>query len=282
VVTGHTGFIGGHLAARLANNGVDVVGFSKSTGGDLLHDEFPMDGVGHMFHLAALSYVPDSWNDPEAFHLVNTHGTTRVLEKCRRAGVSMTFVSTFVYAADAPMPVSEAALPAPANPYAFSKLAAEDACRFYARTFDMDITILRLFNTYGPGQSGPFLVPTIARQAVDPAVSEISAANLAPRRDFVHVDDVVDALVASARLPGGGTYNVGSGASHSVGDVIAACLNASGAAKPVRDRGEVRPNEVMDIVADISALTAATGWQPRIGFEAGIRSVIDSLVQARP
>jgi len=228
--------------------------------------------------------VPDSWTDPAAFHLVNTHGTVRVLDQCRRAGVPLTFISTFVYGAAAPVPVSEDFPPAPANPYAWSKLAAENACRFFAKTFGMDVTVLRLFNAYGPGQKDSFLIPTIARQAVDPSVKEIVVADLAPRRDFVHVDDVVDAMISTIGLSGGGmsgggTYNVGSGRSWSIGDVIAACLKAAGADKPYSDRGERRENEVMDVVADISALTAATGWRPQIGFEQGMKTVIEA--QAR-
>lgn len=275
VVTGETGFIGRRLSARLEALGVKVAGFSRSTGGDLLTGDLPLDGAGHVFHLGALSFVPDSWTDPASCHLVNTHGTVRVLDQCRRAGVPLTFISTFVYGAGAPVPVSEDFPPAPANPYAWTKLAAEDACRFFAKTFGTKVTVLRLFNAYGPGQRDSFLIPTIARQAVDPSVKEIVVADLAPRRDFIHVDDVVDAMISTIGMPGGGTYNVGSGRSWSIGDVIAACLKAAGTDKPYSGRGERRENEVMDVVADISALTAATGWRPQVGFDQGMRSVIE-------
>lgn len=276
VVTGETGFVGRRLTARLEALGIEVAGFSRSTGGDLLTGDLPLDGAGHVFHLGALSFVPDSWTDPANFHLVNTHGTVRVLDQCRNAGVPVTFISTFVYGAGAPVPVPEDFPPAPANPYAWSKLAAEDACRFFAKTFGMDVTVLRLFNAYGPGQKDSFLIPTIARQAVNSSVKEIVVADLAPRRDFVHVDDVVEAMISTIGMSGGGTYNVGSGRSWSIGDVIAACLKAAGADKPYSDRGERRENEVMDVVADISALTAATGWRPQIGFEQGMKSVIEA------
>ena len=108
-------------------------------------------------------------------------------------------------------------------------------------------------------------------------MKEIVVADLAPRRDFVHVDDVVDAMISTIGLPGGGTYNVGSGRSYSIGDVIAACLKAAGTDKPYSERGERRENEVMDVVADISALTAATGWRPKTEFENGMKSVIEAL-----
>ena len=277
LVTGHTGFIGRHLTARLESLSVTVAGFSRSTSGDLLEHDLPLEGAGHVFHLAGLSYVPDSWADPAGIYRVNTEGTVRVLDQCRRAGVPLTFISTFVYGAGAPVPVPETFPPVPANPYAFSKLAAEEACRFFARTFDMDVTVLRLFNAYGPGQSDSFLIPTIVRQAANPDVAEIVLADLEPRRDFIHVSDVVEAMIRTIGLPGGGTYNIGSGRSHSIGEVIAACLKATGVSKPYRGRGERRENEVMDVVADISAFTAATGWRPQMGLEAGMQTVIDSV-----
>lgn len=276
LVTGSTGFIGRRLVQRLERDGAVVTGVSRSTGIDFTRDDLPMDGVEHVSHLGGLSFVPDSWRDPAACYLANAHGTVRVLEQCRRTGASMTFVSTYVYGFPAPIPVSEATEPKPNNPYAFSKLAAEEACRFFARTFDMKVSVLRLFNAYGPGQAQSFLVPTIAQQVVDGSNKEVVVADLAPRRDFIHVDDVVEALLISQRLSPGQPYNVGSGMSRSVQDVIEACLAAAGVEKPYRAREERRTNEISDVVADISALSAATGWQPRISFREGMKTVIEA------
>jgi nucleoside-diphosphate-sugar epimerase len=277
IVTGRSGFIGSRLAQRLERDGVRVTGVSRADGIDITRDALPLDGVDHVYHLGGLSFVPDAWEDPVGYHMANAHGTVRVLDQCRRAGVSMTFISSYVYGSPAPIPVSEKTPPNPTNPYAFSKVAAEDACRFYARTFGLNVSILRPFNVYGPGQSASFLIPTIARQAVDPDCREIVVADLAPRRDFVHVDDVVAALLIAPRLPSGEVFNVGSGASHSIQDVIEACLSAAGASKPVRARGEQRTNEISDVVADISALSAAGNWRPQVTFDAGIKTVIEAM-----
>jgi nucleoside-diphosphate-sugar epimerase len=133
-----------------------------------------------------------------------------------------------------------------------------------------------LFNTYGPGQAKTFLVPTIAQQVVDRNSREIVVADLAPRRDFVHVDDVVEALLISHRLPSGQPFNVGSGQSRSVQDVIEACLAAANVDKPYRAREERRTNEISDVVADISALSAATGWRPSIPLREGMKTVIEA------
>ena len=136
---------------------------------------------------------------------------------------------------------------------------------------------MRLFNVYGPGQDDTFLLPTIARQVLDPAVSEIIVADLAPRRDFVHVDDVVNALILAPTLPAGKPFNVGSGRSWSVEDVIKTCLECEGLSKPYHDRGERRGNEILDVIADITAIQQACGWRPGTGFKEGIQSVIAGL-----
>jgi nucleoside-diphosphate-sugar epimerase len=112
---------------------------------------------------------------------------------------------------------------------------------------------------------------------LDPGVNEIVVADLAPRRDFVHVDDVVEALIRSPDFPAGAVFNVGSGKSWSVRDVIEACLAGAGITKPFREKGARRSNEVLDVVADISAIEQACGWRPRTSFESGIRSVLESI-----
>ena len=277
LVTGSNGFVGSHLARRLKESGLTVTGASRASGFDLTRDELPLDGVDHVFHVAGLTYVPAAWSDPAAFYRVNADGTVRVLEQCRRTGVSLTYVSAYVYGIPAALPVGEDQPARPNNPYAFSKLAGEEACRFYAQTYGLAAGILRPFNVYGPGQEERFLIPTIARQVLDPAVRDIVVADLEPRRDFVHVADLVEALVAAPDLPPGRPYNVGSGQSWSVGDVIATCLARAGVTKPFRSRGERREQEIPDVVADISAIRAACGWQPRIDFPSGITTVLESL-----
>lgn len=276
-VIGNSGFVGRRLQERLDSLGVNVRGFSRSTGYDVIRDELPLAGVEHVFHVAGQVFVPNAWSDPASFYQVNAYGTVRVLEQCRRAGVPVTYVSAYVYGAPASLPIAESAPARANNPYAFSKLAGEEACRFFMTYYGLQVSILRLFNVYGPGQQESFLIPTIARQVLDPAVREIVVADLGPRRDFVHIDDVVDALLSVSGGGAAGTFNVGSGESWSVEDVIATCLRESGTSKAFRDRGERRSNEIMDVVADITAIKAACGWMPRVSFTNGIRSVLESV-----
>lgn len=274
LITGHTGFVGRHLTDRLRSEGVTVRGTSKSCGFDILTDPLPLKGIDHVYHLAARTFVPKAWTDPESFYLINAHGTVRVLEQCRQAGTPMTYMSAYVYGQPSALPISENTSPKPNNPYAFSKFAGETACRFYSETFQLPVSIIRPFNIFGPGQDPSFLIPYIIQQILDSAVAEIYLDNLAPRRDYVYVDDVIDALIAAPRLPSGSPFNVGSGRSISVEDVIRSCLHSAGISKPYHQRGNIRANEINDVIANISAIDAAIGWRPQVNFEQGIRSIL--------
>ena len=135
IVTGSTGFIGSHLAKRLQAEGVTVTGLAPATGFDILTDALPLDGVDHVYHLAGLTFVPRSWDDPVSFHHVNTHGTVRVLDQCRRGGVPVTFASAYVYGTPAKVPIDERApsgsvQPTTTNSWRLSHLALRHSPRF--------------------------------------------------------------------------------------------------------------------------------------------------------
>lgn len=272
-VTGAKGFVGRHLVAALYDTGQPVLELSRAGGFDLLSDDLPGDDITVVYHLAARTFVPAAWDDPVDFHLVNAHGTLRMLEQCRQRKIPMVYVSAYIYGVPETLPVEETAPIRLNNPYGFSKYAGEEACRFYADVFGVPVSIFRLFNVYGPGQDRHFLIPEIMGQIKDPKVAEIRLKDLAPRRDYVHVSDVVDALRLGPALDGLNTFNVGSGRSISVEDIVEAIRLAAGSTKPYRSSGERRPNEVMDVIADISALTGTGLWKPKVGFEDGIREL---------
>jgi nucleoside-diphosphate-sugar epimerase len=274
VVTGGGGFLGSALVCRLENLGAEVVGLSRASGFNLLEDAMPLDGVEHIFHLAAETGVPDSWKHPERFHLVNTHGTIRVMDQARIAGCCVTYVGAYVYGVPQRLPIDELHPVDPNNPYAFSKWMGEQACAWYSEIYKLPVTAIRLFNVYGPGQSDRFLIPRIVGQALNPGYGDIELMDLAPRRDYLYVDDAVEALLLSRPSRGFRIYNVGSGLSHSVSEVVDTVLRCSGTHKRVRVVGEPRPNEIPDVRADCSLLRSETGWRPRYSLEDGIRQVI--------
>lgn len=274
LVTGSGGFLGRKLVARLRANGWEVIELGRANGFDLLNDALPARAGDLVFHLAAETGVPDSWEDPARFHLVNTHGTVRVLDACRRAGADLVFVGAYIYGVPVQLPIAESHPLDPNNPYAFSKWMAEQACEWFARQYSMNVAAVRLFNVYGAGQSDRFIVPRILSQALDASAPDIRLLDLEPRRDYLYVDDAVDALLASASSGGFRLYNVGSGSSHSVQDVVDAVFAAVGASKPVVATGEKRRNEIPDVRADCSRLHADSGWSPRFSLLEGIRAMV--------
>src|SRR5262249_23823638 len=181
--------------------------------------------VDHVFHLAARSYVPDSWADPAGFLHTNVTGTARALDYCRANGAHLVFMSSYLYGTPKRLPIREDDPADPGNPYALSKFLAEQVCAFHAATLRVPVTVLRPFNIFGPGQRLEFLIPAIVEQVR--RGGEIRVKDLAPRRDFVFVDDVVAALIGAIAKPGGyRVFNIGSGISHSVREVIDAVQKA--------------------------------------------------------
>jgi nucleoside-diphosphate-sugar epimerase len=197
LVTGATGFIGNALCSRLEANETKVIRMSRSLGQDVTSqaafEPFLKSGVGTVYHLAARTFVPESWTDPASFYRVNTIGTQHALEFCRAVGARLFYLSAYVYGTPEYLPIDENHPVQPSNPYAHSKWLGEELCRYYFRTWNLPVTIVRAFNAYGPGQSSRFLVPSIVRQWVQGEV--VRVANLAPKRDFVYLDDLVERCV---------------------------------------------------------------------------------------
>lgn len=273
-VTGAGGFLGQALVARLRVLGAEPVELSRARGFSLLDEAVELGGLDYVFHLAAETGVLEAWADPVHFHLVNNHGTVRMLDACRRAGIGMTYVGAYIYGVPRTLPIDESHPVDPNNPYAFSKWMGEQSCEWFARVYGVPITAIRLFNVYGPGQSSRFLVSRILEQAMDPAAEQIELMDLNPRRDYLYVDDAVDALLVSRATSQFSLYNVGNGESYSVAEVASLALQAAGADKPVVASGDVRPNEVPDVRADCAKLRAATGWAPRYPLAAGLEEMV--------
>lgn len=275
LVTGASGFIGRHLCPQLSDLGHEVVAVSRSGGFDITLDTLPLQGVTQVIHLAARTGVPASWQEPVAFHWVNAHGTLRLLEQCRNAACPVLHVSAYIYGRPERMPIAEDAPIAANNPYAFSKFAAEQACVFYSEHWGLPVSIVRPFNVYGPGQDSRFLIPFIVEQAIDPARERIELLDLAPRRDYIYISDLIDAIIAVAQAGEPGTFNIGSGTSDSVAEVASKVAALAGTHKPVVAVGVPRQNEIADVRADIRRIRQATGWEPRVSLDAGLRRVVE-------
>ncbi len=229
-------------------------------------------GVRTVFHCAGRSFVPASWKDPQSFYRINTLGTQRVLEYCHTEKARLIYVSTYVYGQPRYLPIDEAHPAQPLNPYTHSKWLGEEICRFYQDHMGVEVTILRPFNIYGPGQSEQFLVAQLVRQWQSGA--DIVVTDPAPRRDYIYIDDFVDACAVVARLEHPAPiYNVGSGRSLSVAEVLALLGEAVGAPIAWRSRGEPRQGEIANVVASC-ALVRENLWKPRVDFQEGLRKMV--------
>jgi nucleoside-diphosphate-sugar epimerase len=276
LVTGARGFIGRALVHRLESEGHSVIGLSTRNG-DISEQAtlHPYRGseIQHVFHLAGRSFVPQSWSEPIEFHRVNTAGTLNVLEFCRERRLSLTYVSAYLYGQPLTQPIREDHPLVPNNPYGLSKMLAEIACEFYARTHDLKITVIRPFNVYGFGQNESFLIPIILRQIL--SADEVRVQDLAPKRDYLYIDDLIELLLATLNAPPGyNVYNAGTGSSLSVADVIAVTQAQAGTSKPARCGESVRAYEIPDTRADIEKARSELGWSPRYNFRDGIGTIV--------
>lgn len=273
LVTGATGFVGRYLVKALAARG-HVVRSHSSRDGDIANCRLPIDGVDHVFHLAAKTFVPESWNSPQSFYSVNVMGTVNVLEHCRHNRIPVTLLSSYVYGQPQRLPISEDHPLCATNPYGHSKLMAEEAGRFYEKDFGIRVVIVRPFNIYGPGQSPAFLIPTMVEQAMDASASEIRLKELRPRRDYVYIDDAIELLLLTLGKNVKGVYNLGCGESVSVAELAELVRRTVGTEKPVVSDEQPRPQELMDVRADVSRAASELGWRPTTSLSVGIAKVV--------
>jgi nucleoside-diphosphate-sugar epimerase len=270
VVTGADGFIGRYLIGDLHSRGYKVYAHSIKDG-DLSCCVLDYPKIQHVFHLAGKSFVPDSWRDPGSFYQVNVVATVNVLEFCRRSGASLTYISSYVYGRPHCIPIPEDHPLQAFNPYGHSKILAEETCRFYSAEHGLKISIVRPFNIYGPGQDHRFLVPMLVRQALDPDRLVIEVADDRPRRDFLYVSDLIRLIVATLEQSGCGAYNAGSGVSVGIGEIVEIINTFLPHPKKLVSRNESRPQEVMDLAADITKAGRDLQWKPVVDMVSGLR-----------
>ena len=299
LITGATGFAGGHLVESLAGSN-RLVGWGRSTprpeiahlveshAVDLLDRAQVRSAIASLrpstiFHLAGAPNVAESWRDTTKPLAGNVLATSHLFDAIRRAGLTcrVLVTGTAVVYAPSDTPIKEEGTLAPGNPYALSKLAQEQlAMRAFADD-GLDIVMVRSFNHTGPRQPPAFVAPSMARQIAliekGDAEPVIRVGNLDARRDFTDVRDVVRAYVSLATLgKSGEIYNVGSG----VGRSIQSLLDALKSRARVEVRVEVdperfRPTETSALVADTTRLRDRTGWQPQISFESMLDHLLD-------
>jgi GDP-4-dehydro-6-deoxy-D-mannose reductase len=280
LVTGSTGFIGRQLLPRFSSSHFEIVKFNHSHGeiwDEMTWDKLPK--VDTVIHMAAKTFVPDSWTNPQDFLKVNFQGAVCALEYCRKHDANLIFLSSCMYGDPKFLPIPETAEVKAFNPYGLSKKLAEEVCEFYTSHFNVDVTILRAFNVYGPGQSSDFLIPFIIQQAIEG--KKIIVKDLEPKRDYIYVEDLVNFIfeAVNARLKGINIFNVGTGVSYSVAKIITLVQNILGTDLNVVSSGQRRKGEVLDIKADITKASTILKFTPAWSLQEGLAAIISKMIR---
>jgi len=299
LVTGGAGFIGSHLVDALVAGGwaVDVVddlssGSERNVApGARLHklditDRPALEAAVQeaapeaIFHLAAQASVTASVADPGRDCAVNVQGTLNVVDLAGRVGAPVAFTSTggALYGDDAPMPTSEERIPAPLSPYGASKWAGEAYVNTWSLSTGVPHAVCRLGNVYGPRQSphGEAGVVAIFSHRLHTGSAPVLYGHGAPTRDYVHVADVVRALMAASGRRG--TFNVATGVQTDVSSVWAA-LRAAAGSELEPQLADLRPGELQHSCLDVSRAQRELGWRAEIPIEEGLRQTYAALVE---
>ncbi len=302
LVTGAGGFIGSHLSERLAELGartralvhynsagswgwLDGSAYTEEIevfAGDLRDRESlarALDGIEVVFHLAALIAIPYSYNAPLSYLHTNVEGTLNLLLEARRLGIArIVHTSTSeVYGSARTVPINEDHPLQGQSPYSASKIGADKMAEAFLCSFDLPVTTVRPFNTFGPRQSERAVIPTIIAQAL--AGGDICLGALTPTRDFNYVRDTVEGFLAaaSAAQAVGEVINIGSGREISIRALAEKIMSLVGQELPIRCDGKrLRPeaSEVDRLCADNTKARGLLDWQPAFTLEHGLEETI--------
>jgi dTDP-glucose 4,6-dehydratase len=304
-VTGAGGFIGSHLTEALVQAGAEVTAAvrynSRGDEGHLAHmaptvrdglrihridladieaTRGALEGVEVIFHLAALVGIPYSYSHPHDTVMNNVLSTVNVLGVARDLGVSrLVQTSTSeVYGSACAVPIPETHVLQPQSPYSASKIATDHIALSYHHAFQLPVTLVRPFNTFGPRQSARAVIPAVMSQAL--AGSEIQVGSTTTTRDFTFVEDTVRGFMLAGDAPAavGGVFNIGTGVETSIDEAIRTIVRVVGKkVQLVHDPRRVRPetSEVSRLCADITKARTLLGYQPQVSFEDGIRRTVD-------
>jgi UDP-glucose 4-epimerase len=301
VVTGGAGFIGSHLVSRLLEDGYRVTVIDNLCSGNLsnlrhIRDHFEfvlgdagdpellnrvLPGVDVVFHHAAIASVPRSVNFPLESHHACATMTIRLLDACRQAGVRRVVYagSSSAYGNNPNSPLPETAVPEAHSPYAAAKLAGESYCEAFANTYDIEVVRLRYFNIFGPRQDpeSPYaaVIPIFVNLLLQDKRPTIFGDGL-QTRDFVHVDNVVEANLLAARTPGisGRVFNVGTGKPRTVIEMLQQICRILD--RPFEPHfAPERLGDVRHSSADITAIERELGFWEKTGFEEGLQETVE-------
>ncbi len=306
LVTGSDGFIGSHLVEKLIDEGYEVRAFtyynSFNTWGWL--DTFPrnklkeievftgdirdpngvrkaMEDIDEAYHLAALIAIPFSYHSPDSYVDTNIKGTLNVLQAARDLGTKRVLITSTseVYGTAQYVPIDEKHPFQGQSPYSATKIGADRIAESFYRSFDMPITIVRPFNTYGPRQSARAVIPTIITQLLA-GKEEVKLGSLTPTRDFNYVKDTIQGFVEIAKSINtiGEEINIATQQEISIGELAQTIINQINPnAKIICEEERLRPekSEVNRLLGSNDKIKRMTNWKPKYTLEQGLVETIE-------
>ena len=306
LVTGADGFIGSHLTETLLRSGYDVRAFvmynSFNSWGwlDNLDQELKnkvevvagdirdpngvrkaMEDINIVFHLAALITIPYSYVSPDSYIDTNVKGTLNILQAAKDLKTSRILITSTseVYGTAMFVPITENHPKQPQSPYSASKIGADSIAESFFRSFDLPITIVRPFNTYGPRQSARAIIPTVITQLLS-GVQEIKLGDLLPTRDLLFVSDTVDGFISIAETNEliGHEVNIATESEISIGELannLIQIINPS--ASIISDLQRIRPvkSEVLRLFGSNEKLKKYTNWTQKYTLQQGLTETIN-------
>lgn len=306
LVTGSDGFIGSHLVEQLIKEGNKVKAFvyynSFNSWGwlDTLSKEVlkeievftgdirdpngvkqAIKGVDEVFHLAALIAIPFSYHSPDTYVDTNIKGTLNVLQAARALETSRVLITSTseVYGTAQYVPIDEKHPNQGQSPYSATKIGADRLAESFYRSFNMPITIVRPFNTYGPRQSARAVIPTIIMQLLK-GKEEIKLGSLTPTRDFNYVKDTVNGFIEIAKSDKtiGEEINIATQREISIGQLAEKLISQINPnTKIICDDQRLRPekSEVNRLLGSNEKIKRLTNWKPQYTFEEGLAETIE-------
>ena len=307
LVTGAEGFIGSHLTEELVKRGYDVRafilynsfnwGWLEDLPDDIMeHVEVfagdvrdpngvleAMKGCDAVFHLAALIAIPFSYHSPDTYVDTNIKGTLNVLQAARKLDLGRVLVTSTseVYGTAQYVPIDENHPYQGQSPYSATKIGADRLAESFYRSFDLPVTIVRPFNTYGPRQSARAVIPTIITQLLA-GKEEIELGSLTPTRDFNYVKDTANGFIDIYESPKtiGEEINIATQQEISIGELAEELIRQINPnARIVCDEERLRPekSEVNRLLGSNEKILKLTDWQPKYSFTQGLAETIDFL-----
>ncbi len=306
LLTGADGFIGSHLAERLLVEGCVVRAFvyynsfnswgwldtlPKETqakfeifAGDIRDPNgvrAAMKDIDVVFHLAALIAIPFSYHSPDSYIDTNVKGTLNIIQAAKDFGVSRVLVTSTseVYGTAQFVPITELHPKQPQSPYSASKIGADCIADSFYRSFDLPLTIVRPFNTYGPRQSARAVIPTIITQLLN-GIEEIKLGDISPTRDLLFVKDTVNGFIEIAKCEAliGHEVNIATQSEITVGELALEMIQQiNPKAKIITDEQRMRPakSEVFRLFGSNEKLKKHTNWETQYTLKQGIGATIE-------